>query len=178
LRPASLFSCSNLKCWDQRGRDAHEHVWVLRRHLLQRLLAVRCPSIKKVRQKLSLSLLRLPFGRPDPPLFPVRQASDVCRLGAPDSRRARYRAGPTPRRIRLGPRGVSRVHLDRARDGQQSSSAWATWAAKDMIDTARRYEACSCRQTIRADDRSGRRGVNQATPRSGPVVPARLKSLP
>src|SRR5262249_16317242 len=38
-------------------------------------------------------------------------------------------------------------------------TAWTTGAAKDRIDTARRYEACSCRQTIRADDRSGRRGV-------------------
>jgi hypothetical protein len=33
----------------------------------------------------------------------------------------------------------------------------ATWAAKDRIGIARRYEACSYRQTIRADDRSGRR---------------------
>jgi hypothetical protein len=37
------------------------------------------------------------------------------------------------------------------------SIAGATWAAKDRIGIARRYEACSYRQTIRADDRSGRR---------------------
>jgi hypothetical protein len=44
------------------------------------------------------------------------------------------------------------------------SIAWATWAAKDIIGTARRYEACSCRQTIRADDRSGRRESTKRRP--------------
>src|SRR5262249_10737075 len=169
LRPASLFSCSNLKCCGISEAATRTNMFGFFVAISSNVcLPCVVQASKKVRQKLSLSLLRLPFGRPDPPLFPVRQASDVAAWAR------QTRDEPAAERVRRH----DEYDWVRARDGQQSSCAWATWAAKDRIDTARQYEACSCRRTIRADDWSARRGVNQATPEAGRLPPLARSHCP